>query len=105
MNIPWRSFLGFAADDNPNESYDDAVERAKRYLREEDYEDACRILRYAEKQQHAEAIYLLAWCCWNGWGVREDAGRAQRLWRSAASLGYQPAIDRIKELQDQGYTI
>ncbi len=57
----WRSFFGYF-DDNPNKSYDEAVGRAKQMLSEGNHEDACRILRYAEKQEHAKAMYLLVWC-------------------------------------------
>lgn len=93
----WRSFFGFACDDNPNETYAEAVERAARYLEEENYEDAVRILRYAEKQNHAEAMYLLAWCYWRGTGVREDAAHALHLWRHAAQLGHQPSQTILDE--------
>ena len=102
MSKLWRSFFGYS-DDNPNESYGEAVGRAKQMLSEGNYEDACRILRYAEKQEHAEAMYLLAWCHWKGEGVREDAGRAMTLWRQAAKLEFPAAINRIQELENAGY--
>jgi TPR repeat protein len=98
MSNLWRTFFGYS-DDNPNETYSEAVERAKRLLGEGNYEDACRILKYSEKQQHAEAMYLLAWCYWHGHGVREDAGRAISLWRQSAALGYAPAIERSEALK------
>lgn len=87
-NSLWRTFFGYS-DDESNETYEEAVERAKRLLREENYEDACRILKYAERQKHPEALALLGWCYWNGTGVREDAGRAKNLWKKAEALGYK----------------
>ncbi|MGI6243633.1 MAG: hypothetical protein ACOYJK_08910 [Prevotella sp.] len=102
MSKLWRSFFGYS-DDNPNESYNEAVGRAKQMLSEGNCEDACRILRYAEKQEHAEAMYLLAWCHWKGEGVREDAGRAVGLWKQSAKLGFDAAIHRIQELKTAGY--
>ena len=72
MTSIWRKFFGFTDEEHEGETYDEAVQRAKKLLHEENYEDACRILRYAEKQHHAEAMYYLAWCYWNGTGVRED---------------------------------
>lgn len=100
MNSLWRSFFGFASDDDPGETYDHAVERAKHFLSEGNYEDACRILRYAERNGHAEAMYLFGWCCWRGQGVVEDAGRAVRLWKKAAAKGYEPAARRCEEIKD-----
>lgn len=96
----WRSFWGFSDDDNPSESYDHAVTRAKHLLEEENYEDACRILRYAMRYKHPEAMYLYGWCFWRGQGVAEDAGRAVKLWQRSAGLGFQPAIDRCKAISD-----
>ncbi|MBM6991935.1 MAG: SEL1-like repeat protein [Prevotella sp.] len=98
MNSLWKSFFGFA-EDNPNETYEEAVERAKRLLAEHNYEDACRVLKYAERQNHAEAMYCLAQCYWDGTGVREDAGRAIALWRKSAKLGFEPAVRRSEELR------
>ncbi len=98
MNTLWKSFFGFA-EDNPEETYDEAVERAKRLLGEHNYEDAVRVLRYAERQNHAEAMYYLAWCYWQGTGVREDAGRAIALWRRSANMGFEPAVKRSEELR------
>lgn len=89
MSSIWRKFFGFADEEHEGETYEQAVQRAKKLLHEENYEDACRILRYAEKQQHAEAMYLLAWCYWNGTGVREDAGHARHLWRASEALGFK----------------
>lgn len=96
----WRSFFGFAEDDKPQETFDEAVERAKKYIGEGNYEDACRILRYAERYRHAEAMYLYAWCYWKGQGVVEDAGKAVKLWKKSASLGFEPAAKRCEELKD-----
>lgn len=98
MSTSWRTFFGFA-EDNTDETYPQAVQRAKRLLQQENYEDACRILRYAERQRHAEAMYLLAWCFWYGRGVREDAGKAMRLWKISASLSFEPAVERVQELK------
>jgi TPR repeat protein len=100
MNSFWRSFFGFAEDDNPSETYEHAVGRARHYLEEDDYESACRILRYAERNKHAEAMYLYAWCYWRGCGVAEDAAHAVDLWKKSAALGYQPAIARCDEIKD-----
>lgn len=99
MKSLWKSFFGFA-EDNPEETYEEAVARAKRLLEIENYEDACRVLKFAEQQQHAEAMYYLAWCHWRGTGVREDAGRAIGLWQQSASLGFEPAIRRSNELRE-----
>lgn len=96
----WRSFFGFNDDADSHESYPQAVERAKHLLEEENYEDACRILRFAPRYKHAEAMYLLGWCYWRGQGVVEDAGRAVKLWQKAAEAGYKPAADRCDELKD-----
>lgn len=96
----WRSFFGFSDDDNPQESYPHAVERAKKLLEEENYEDACRILRYAERYKHPEAMYLYGWCFWRGQGVVEDAGKAVKLWQKSSALGYKPATDRCDEIKD-----
>ncbi len=98
MSTSWRTFFGFA-EDNTDETYSQAVQRAKRLLQQENYEDACRILKYAERQRHAEAMYLLAWCFWYGRGVREDAGKAMRLWKISASLSFEPAVERVHELK------
>lgn len=100
MNSFWRSFFGFAEDENPQETYDHAVGRAKLLLEEGNYEDACRILKYAENNKHAEAMYLYGWCYWRGQGVVEDAGRAVRLWKKAATLGWEPALKRCEEIKD-----
>lgn len=100
MNTFWRSFFGFAEDDDPQETYEHAVGRAKHLMDEGNYEDACRILRYAEKEKHAEAMFLLAWCYWKGQGVVEDAGRAVKLWKKSASLDYEPAAKRCEEIKD-----
>ena len=98
MSISWRTFFGFS-DDHPGETYDEAVARAKHLMDEGNHEDACHILKYAEKQNHAEAMYLLAWCCWRGEGIQEDAGRAIALWRKSAALGFAPAAARSEELK------
>lgn len=100
MNRFWRSFFGFADDDNPNETYDHAVGRAKHLLDEGNFEDACRILRYAESNKHAEAMFLLGWCYWKGQGVVEDAGRAVNLWKKSAKIGFEPAVKRCEEIKD-----
>lgn len=100
MSSFWRSFFGFADDDNPQESYEHAVGRAKQLIAEENYEDACRILRYAEKEKHPEAMYLYGWCYWKGQGVVEDAGRAVKLWKKSAALGFEPAVKRCDEIKD-----
>lgn len=78
MSNLWRTFFGFA-DDDENETYEHAVVRARKLFEEENYEDACRILRFAEANQNAEAMYLLGWCYWRGQGVAEDAARAVKL--------------------------
>lgn len=96
----WRSFFGYSDDDDPQESFPHAVERAKHLLEEENYEDACRILRYAPRYKHPEAMYLLGWCYWRGQGVVEDAGRAVKLWQQSAKLGYKPAADRCEAIKD-----
>ena len=57
MTSIWRKFFGFTDEEHEGETYEEAVQRAKKLLHEENYEDACRILRYAEKQHHAEAMY------------------------------------------------
>ena len=49
MSNLWRSFFGFTDDEDSNETYEHAVQRAKHLVEEENYEDACRILRYAER--------------------------------------------------------
>lgn len=99
MSNIWRTFFGFS-DDDPNETYEHALGRTRKLLEEENYEDACRILRYAERYQNAEAMYLLGWCYWRGQGVVEDAGRAVRLWQHASKLGYRPAKDRCEQIKD-----
>lgn len=99
MSNLWRTFFGYS-DDDPSETYDHAVGRAKALLGEGNYEDACRILRYAERQDHAEAMYLLGWCCWRGQGVVEDAGKAVKLWKKAAEKGYGPAKERCEQIKD-----
>lgn len=99
MSNLWRSFLGFS-DDDSGETYEHAVGRARHLLEEENYEDACRILRFAERYKHAEAMFLLGWCYWRGQGVAEDAGRAVRLWKRAADLGYKPAAVRCEQIKD-----
>lgn len=98
MSKLWRSFFGYF-DDNSNESYGEAVGCAKKLLSEGNYEDACRIMRYAEKQEHAEAMYLLTRCYWHGRGVHEDAGCAISLWRQSATWGYEPVIERSEALE------
>lgn len=100
MNSLWRSFFGFSDDDDPKETYEHAVGRAKHMIEEENHEDACRILRYAERYKHAEAMHLLGWCYWRGTGVVEDAGRAVGLWKKASALGYAPATERCRQLKD-----
>ncbi len=100
MSNLWRSFFGFTDDEDSNETYEHAVQRAKHLIEEENYEDACRILRYAERYQHAEAMYLLAWCYWKGQGVVEDAGKAVRLWKKSAGMGFAPAVKRCEEIKD-----
>ena len=99
MSNLWRSFLGFS-DDDPKETYEHAVGRAKHLIEEENYEDACRILRYAERFHHAEAMFLLGWCYWRGQGVVEDAGRAVKLWQQSAAMNYDPAVKRCEEIKD-----
>lgn len=99
MNSLWRSFFGFTDDDDPQESYGHAVGRARHLMEIGDYEGAFRILRYAERNRHAEAMYLLGWCYWDGRGVAEDAGHAAWLWRESASLGYEPAVKRCGEIK------
>lgn len=96
----WRTFFGYSDDDDPQESYPHAVERAKKLLEEENYEDACRILKYSVSNNHPEAMYLYGWCYWRGQGVVEDAGKAVKLWQKSASLGFQPAIDRCEAIKD-----
>ncbi|MBF1080566.1 MAG: SEL1-like repeat protein [Prevotellaceae bacterium] len=71
MSKLWRTFFGFADD---------------------------RILRYAEANQHAEAMYLLGWCYWRGQGVAEDAVRAVRLWQRSAAMGFAPSQHRCDEI-------
>lgn len=100
MNSLWRSFWGFSDDSDPEETYEHAVGRARHLIDEQNYEDACRILRYAERYKHAEAMYLLGWCYWRGNGVVEDAGRAVHLWKNASALGYAPATERCAQLKD-----
>ena len=99
MSNLWRTFFGFA-DDDENETYEHAVVRARRLLDEENYEDACRILRFAEANRNAEAMCLLGWCYWRGQGVAEDAARAVRLWQRSAEMGVAPAQNRCNEIKD-----
>lgn len=98
MKRLWNILFGPAAPCG-GESCDEAVARARRLLAQGNHEDACRLLRRGERQGHAEAMYLLACCCWEGQGVREDAGRARRLWQRAAAMGYGPAQARLDELR------
>lgn len=95
----WRSLFGFSDNENQHETYDEAVKRATRLLAIHDYEGAFRVLRHAERQQHAEGIYWLACCYWNGTGVREDASRAMHLWEKASALGYEPAQQKAEEMR------
>ena len=97
MSKLWRTFFGFA-DDDENETYEHAAGRARRLFDEENYEEAYRILRYAEAHQHAEAMYLLGWCYWRGQGVAEDAVRAVRLWQRSAAMGFEPSQHRCDEI-------
>ncbi len=99
MESLWKSFFGFA-EDRTDETFDEAVARAKGLLEKRNYEDAWRVLRYAEKQNHAEAMYLSAWCYWHGHGVREDAGRAIMLWKRSAAMGFGPAQERCDSLRE-----
>lgn len=99
MKNLWRTFFGFS-DDGADETFVQAMERAKRLLKIQNYEDACRVLKYADKYGNAEGIYLYGWCCWKGTGVVEDAAKAVRLWKKSASMGYQPAIDRCEAIKD-----
>lgn len=85
MGNLWRTFFGYS-DDHAGETYDEAVARARHEMQIGNYEDAYRVLRYAERQRHVEAMRMLADCYWHGWGVREDAGRAQALRRRAAAI-------------------
>jgi TPR repeat protein len=98
MGNLWRTFFGYS-DAHEGETFDEAVRRARALMGEENYEDACRILRHAEREQHAEGMHLMAWCCWQGLGVRENAGQAIDLWRKAAAMGYEPARKRSEELK------
>lgn len=99
MKIPWRSFFGFS-DEGPGETFAHAMGRARHLLEIQNYEDACRILKYAEKNGDAEGIYLYGWCCWRGTGVVEDSGKAVKLWKKAAAMGYEPAIERCNAIKD-----
>ena len=99
MSNLWRTFFGYAGDDE-NETYDHAVTRARRLLEEHNYEDACRILRYAEARRHAGAMYLLAWCYWRGQGVAEDAVHAVNLWQRSAVMGFEPSKQRCDEIAE-----
>lgn len=99
MSNLWRTFFGFS-DDDENETYEHAVVRARKLFEEENYEDACRILRFAEANQNAEAMYLLGWCYWRGQGVAEDAARAVKLWQHSAKMGFALAQKRCDEIKD-----
>lgn len=95
MKNLWRTFFGFS-DDGADETFAQAMERAKHLLEIHNYEDACRVLKYAEKYGNAEGIYEYGWCCWRGTGVVEDAAKAVRLWKKAASMGYKPGNGKMR---------
>lgn len=99
MKSLWRSFFGFS-DDNGDETFAQAMARARHLYKIKNYEEACRILKYSEKFADPEGIYLFGWCYWNGKGVAEDAAKAVRLWKKSAAKGYQPAIDRCDAIKD-----
>lgn len=99
MKNHWRTFFGFS-DNGADETFAQAMERAKHLLKIHNYEDACRVLKYAEKYGDAEGIYQYGWCCWRGTGVLEDAVKAVKLWQKAAAMGYQPAIERCEAIKD-----
>ena len=54
MTSIWRKSFGFTDEEHEGETYEEAVQRAKKLLREENYEDACRILKYADEASVAE---------------------------------------------------
>ncbi len=93
-----KRMLGIA-EAEPEQNYDDTVARARRLIELQDHEEACRLLRHCEQRQQAEGMYLLAWCYWEGKGVREDAAHAHWLWKRAAELGYGPAVERWRQIE------
>lgn len=99
MKSLWRTFFGFS-DEGDNKTFAHAMGRARHLLEIQNYEDACRILKFADRYQDAEGLYLYGWCCWRGQGVVEDAAKAVKLWKKSAALGYQPAKTRCEEIKD-----
>lgn len=87
MSNLWRSFFGFTDDEDSNETYEHAVQRAKHLVEEENYED--KLAAYCVMPS---VISTLKQCiCWHGaigkdrawWKMPErlsDCGRNRQAW-------------------------
>lgn len=63
---------------------------------EQNYSEAVKWFQLAAKQGEPDSIFHLAVCYNEGFGVEKDPKRAMELLCKAADMGWQPAIDVIK---------
>ena len=74
-----------------------AFRTGERLYRQKDYVNALPYLLDAAEQEHAEAIYLLAMCYMNGYGIEEDYESAFDLMVAAARRGSASAQKFMKQ--------
>ena len=64
-------------------------------------EEAFNCWKKAAEMGHANAQHSLALCYLTGKGVAKDDVEAVKWFRKAAQQGYEPAIDALKELDEE----
>ena len=64
---------------------------------EQNYNEAIKWFMKAASQDEPDSIFHLAICYGNGLGVEQDNEKSLRYLITAANLGWQPAIEILKE--------
>ncbi|RUP43748.1 hypothetical protein BC936DRAFT_136790 [Jimgerdemannia flammicorona] len=71
------------------------------YVNEGEYEMGYILLRQCVDQGNGEAAYMLGMNYWHGNGVKEDAKEAKRWLNIAIQLGYDKALQDLREIENQ----
>lgn len=63
---------------------------------QQNYAAALELFNKAAEKKHAPSLYMLGLCYRNGYGTSQNFDMSKKYLLSAAHLGFQPAVDEIK---------
>ncbi len=63
---------------------------------QQNYAKALELFNKAAEKKHAPSLYMLGLCYRNGYGTSQNFDTSKKYLLSAAHLGFQPAVDEIK---------